>query len=279
MLIDDSHLKLATSRPPLQKYMRDLWDRRFYIGAEARSKAFKIGQDTFLGRAWIFIDPFLQVSIYAIVFGMILKVSRGMDNFVGFLVLGVVYFGMFSHGINGGAGLIRKSKSFINTFDFPAASVVLSSILRQLLDNTVPGITAVLIAIAFQWQEPIHWAIILVIPLFFLIHLFLVGVTLIIARVTEQLPDFSKLVSVGVRGLFFLSGVFFPVTRFDFHPVLHWIVVLNPIYQFLHSIRSCVLEGIVPGLATWAYIFLTSILILSFGIVFFWRAEGTYGRN
>lgn len=276
VLIEDGLLFSLQSRPPIRQYTKDLWGRRHFIKAQARAKSLRTGQDTFLGRLWIILTPVISIAIYSFVFGVVLNVSRGMENFVGFLTLGVVYFGFFTKSISSGSGLIRSSRNMIAAFSFPNASLALSAVLRQFVDNLTPAVVAVLGCVLLQLDQPIHWTIIFVLPLFLLIHIFGLGVCFIGARATAFIPDLKSIISVVNRGLFFVSGVFFTIERFETNDLVTKIVEANPIYQFLQAIRNCVMAGQVPSLQTWAYISIWSFGLLIFGYWYFWRAEERY---
>ena len=276
IIVDDEGLGLLVSKPRFFSYLKSAWLKRHFSIAYARARALSTGRDRYLGSLWIVLDPVFQVAIYGLIFGLILNVSRGIDNFIGFLIIGVVYFGFFQKGINAGSGLIQSSRSLISSFYFPKVLLVVAEIVRAVINNFIPAILAIVFAVFFQLDQPLHWTIIFVIPLFFLIHFFIFGAELIIARMTAFIPDLKSLVSLFMRGMFFLSGVFFTISRFEASPVITTLVELNPVYQFLMAVRNCVLIGDIPTLEVWAYLTAWSFGLILFGLVFFWTAEERY---
>lgn len=276
ILIEDFNLRQLKSRAPFFQYLAQLWRQRHFIYAQARSTAFSTGRDRYLGGLWELLDPIFQVSVYAVIFGLVLNISRGMDNFIGFLVIGVIYFGFLSTGLGAGSGLIKNSRGLISSFNFPRAALVFSTTLKNLFNSIMSAVLAVIVAILFQLGEPIHWTAVLVIPLFLLIQVFGFGVTCFVARATAFVPDLQSLVNLVRRGLFFVSGVFFTISRFDTNPTLQVIVEANPLYQFLMAVRSCVLEGVIPPLSIWIYLSVWSFGLAITGILFFWQAEERY---
>ncbi|WP_158014559.1 ABC transporter permease [Corynebacterium sp. HMSC062E11] len=276
ILVDDSKLHGLQPRPKFLTYLKQIWRRRFFIWSEAKSKSLKDGQDMFLGNLWIILNPLIQVGIYALVFGMILKTSRGMENFIGFLVIGVIYFGFLSRGINSGVGLIKAERGMITSFQFPKASLVISHTVRQFVDNAPAAIIGICIALLFQPHKLPTWSLLLVPPLYFLLHIFNAGAAFFIARSTAFVPDLRGIVNLMMRGLFFVSGVFFSIDRFDGNPKLKHIVELNPLYQYLSAFRTCVLEGQSPSLHVWLYLTVWSVSLFCVGLIYFWRAEERY---
>lgn len=276
VLVDAKRLTPLLSRPRLGEYLLSVWDSRNFIVLDARTKANSNGRDTFLGRVWIVLDPLLQTAFYGFIFGMVLHVSRGMENFPGFLALGVVFFRITTRGINSGIGLVRRSKALISSFHFPRAAVPLGETLKNAFDGLAPALIAVLLALLWQHDQPVSWTVVLVVPIYFLIQLFSFGCCLIVARATAFIPDLRSVVTLVTRALFFLSGVFFSIERFVTHPDLALAMKLNPVYQFLSSVRLVVLDGAVPSVAVWLYLLLWSVGLSFIGFIYFWEAEGRY---
>ncbi|NMF31962.1 ABC transporter permease [Corynebacterium ammoniagenes] len=276
VIVDDESLQQLYARENLSLYLRTLWQRRHFIWADTKSKSLSSGNGTYLGMVWVLLDPLLRVAVYALVFGLILKVDRGMDNFIGFLMIGVIFFGFFTAGITSGGNLIQRSRSLINSFNFPKISLAVSLVLRQFVDHIVPGTVAVIGSLAFQWEKGLSISIIGIIPIFFLVHLFAFGCICFAARASAFFPDITKILNLVNRALFFTSGVFFTIERFDTHPLLTTIVEINPIYQFLMAARTCVMDGALPSLDVWIYLSTWSIVMALAGFLYFWQAEERY---
>ena len=274
--VDRSNLHLLSSRPNLRQYLSSIWQTRNFTLLSARTRANQNGTDTFLGRVWIVLDPLLQTAFYGFIFGVILQVSRGMDNFPGFLALGIVFFGITTRGIVSGGNLVRRSRSLISSFNFPRASVVIGETIKNAIDGVVPAIVGIFLALLWQLDKPVGWTVVLVVPIYILAQLFSLGCCFIVARSTAFVPDLKPIFNLLKRALFFLSGVFFSIERFVNHPTLELLMKLNPVYQFLHAIRTAVLDAEVPETFTWLYLLSWSIGLLVIGFVYFWEAEGRY---
>lgn len=276
VFVNDDNLKPLSARPNISNYLFELWKFRFFIRTDAFGKAFSAGRDTYLGKIWLILEPLLQVSVYFFVFGIILKTDRGIENFIGFLVIGVIFFGFVSKSITSGNLLIQQSHRLISSFRFPRASIVISRGLRSFYDNLIPAFTAVAIAILLQDTVTLRWENFLVIPLFLMLSLFNLGITFFVARATAFVPDLNALFKLLSRALFFTSGVFFSIERFNANPFIANLVEANPIYRFLMMLRECILNGQAPTLTDWTYVSLWSLFLVTFGFFYFWKSEERY---
>ena len=277
-IVNAASLQSLQTRPSFAEYCRQLWDRRAFIWTDARFKALRTTKDYRLWRTWLVLQPLLDVAFYAFLFGLILKTSRGIDNFVGFLILGVIFMRMIVGQMTQGIMLIRNSRGMIQTFSFPKASLAISQTLRSMLDNILPGVMAVLMALAAQHFSPLNWSIVLVIPLFALLHIFGCGLMLVTARLTAVIPDARALINFFSQAWFFLSGVMFSIDRFVNHPTLHEAMTANPAYMFLTAIRGSVLYQAPPTLETWGTLIAWSTGTFLVGMIYFWQAEARYVR-
>lgn len=276
LTVDSSGLRRLNVRPPLTLYLKQLWARRFFIVTDARYRAFRTAKSYNLWRFWLIAQPLLDAAMYGLIFGFLLKTSRGVENFLGFLLIGVTFFNFISSMVSGGQSLVQTSRNLIQAFSFPKAAIVLSQSLRYLIDSLPALIIAVVIGLAAQWEKPVSWTVLLVVPLVVLMWLFGTGLMFFVARLTAFLPDLKVIISVGIRAWFFSSGVFFPLERFAHSPILYEIFSLNPGYIFLTAVRDCVLYANVPSVSTWLTLAAWGVGMILAGTIFFWMAEEKY---
>ena len=274
--IDSVGLHPVSFRPRFTRYLSDLWGRRYFIWEEAKGKSSTTNRELILGRAWNVINPLLNSAMYGLIFGLLLKTSRGIENFIGYLIIGLVFFGFMRQGLTAGAGLIQSSRGLVSSFSFPRAALAVSVTTKNFLQNITPGLVAICFGLAFQFPDVVKPTAILVVPLYFLIHLFACGLTLIVARMTAFIPDLKSLLNLVSRAWFYTSGVFFSFDRFTTNASVQQVLELNPAFQYLKAVRGVVLYGEVPTLKAWAYMASCALLCLGFGLVYFWRAEARY---
>lgn len=276
--VNISDLQPLQSRPGFITYCRQLWARRHFILADAKAKALRTTKDYRLWRVWLVLQPVLDVAFYGFLFGFLLKTAHGVENFPGFLILGVIFMRMMVALLTQGSMLLRNSRAMMQTFQFPRASLVISQALRTMFDNVLPAIVALVMALVFQLDKPLNWTIVFVVPLFFLIHIFGTGLMFFSARLTAEIPDTRAIINFLSQAWFFLSGVMFSVDRFVDHPIVREFMTANPGYIFLTAIRDSVLYGEVPSLNTWAILLAWTFGTFAAGLIYFWAAEEKYVR-
>src|SRR4029079_1726983 len=118
--------------PSLPAYVRSLWARRHFALSLAAAKAYARNQGSYLGQLWALLTPLMWAGVYLLVFGGLLGTSRGVDNFVGFLVVGVFLFHFTSACVVAGSRAIVGNQSLITSLQLPRALLPVATVLSEL---------------------------------------------------------------------------------------------------------------------------------------------------
>lgn len=272
-------LQRVGARPGFADYLHRLWAYRRFIAYDAKSRVMSGNRRDRLGSIWLILNPVLNGLTYYLIFGLLLKTGGGIENFIGYLVIGVFLFQFSSRAITNGARSVQQNRSVIQAFSFPRASLPIAVNLRELLANIPVFIVMMLIVLLAPPTEAITWKWVLIIPALTLQWVFNLGVGLILARVISKVNDVVHLLSFALRAWMYASAVFYSYERFIDHPALLRIVELNPLFNVLDIVRDCLLYAQLPSWQSWAVLSCWAVGTLAVGTVFFWRAEETYGRG
>lgn len=276
--VDLVRLRRIGQRPGLADYILQMWDRRSFVMFDAQARVQNEHNNNRLGSAWLILTPLLTGFSYFLVFGLLLDTSKGIPNFIGYLVIGVFTFSMTTRSITGGAKSLSSNKSMIRAFQFPRAALPLAVNLRELIANVPVMLVMLVIIILAGPNEAITWRWILMVPAILLQFIFNLGISLILARMIFKIPDIGMLLSFVMRLWLYMSAVFFSASRWDSFPLLAKIMDFNPIYIVITIIRDSVLYETTPSMRSWVILGLWALVALAVGTVVFWRGEETYGR-
>ncbi|WP_193081464.1 ABC transporter permease [Brevibacterium aurantiacum] len=266
-------------RTSLSSYLAALWNRRHFIIAESRAKMSSSTRKNILGYGWLFLNPLLSVLAFWFIFGFILQTQKGVPNFLGFLVVGVFFFGYTGKCMTGGTGAIRSGASMIKGFQFPRAALPISTVVRNFLDFMPTLLVMVIVLAVVPPLEVITWRVILVIPVIVLQTIFNVGLACFLARLGHKIPDLTNFMSIVSRFWLYGSGVFFSIEdRLDNHPALLAAMQYNPMHAYLTLVRNSLLYGVDSDPKMWIVGTVWAFGLLIVGFLFFWRGEENYGR-
>ena len=266
-------------RTSLRSYLSALWNRRHFIIAESMAKMSGSTRTTLLGYGWLFLNPLLSVMAFWFIFGFILQSSKGIDNFLGYLVIGVFFLQYTGKSLTGGTNSIRSGASMIKGFQFPRAALPISTVVRNFLDFIPTVAVMALLIVVIPPAEVITWRVVLVLPVIILQTIFNVGLACLLARIGHKVPDLSNLMSIVSRFWLYGSGVFFSIEdRLADHPLILSAMQFNPMHAYLTLTRNSLLYGVDSPVWMWAMGTVWAFGLLIVGFLFFWRGEESYGR-
>ncbi|TFI50254.1 ABC transporter permease [Micrococcus endophyticus] len=277
--VDGARLRRVGARPGLGQYIRSLWDYRSFILFDSRSRIAGANSVNALGRVWMVLNPILDGAAYFLVFGLLLGTGRGIENFLGYLVIGVFLFRYTSGAITAGSRSISGNLSIVRAFRFPRATLVIATNMRELLLFVPTLITMVVLVLTIPPAEDITWRWLLLIPLLALQTLFNIGASLLLSRFVAHWADLSNLIAFGTRIWLYLSAVFFSIERFEHVPALVTAMHLNPMYCVLDIARQSLLYAEAADPMRWIVLGAWTAVLLVVGILVFWSAEETYGED
>ncbi|WP_024817801.1 ABC transporter permease [Arthrobacter sp. 31Y] len=279
LAVDMRRLTRVGARPGFLEYLVQLWDFREFIFYDARARVQSGTRRDRLGSAWLLLNPIFNGLTYYVIFGLLLQTGHGIENYVGYLVIGIFIFQGTSGAITSGARSIHSNKAVVQAFNFPRATLPIGVNIREMMSD-VPLILAMLLIITLVPPvEKITWLWLLIIPAIILQSIFNLGVSLILARVISRVHDATHLIPFFMRAWMYGSAIFYSYERFVTHPDVLAIMKLNPLFNVIDIVRSCVLYAQAPTWQSWATLAVWALGTLLVGMIFFWHGEESYGRG
>jgi teichoic acid transport system permease protein len=271
-------------RPPLKTYIREIWGRRHFAFELAKSRFRAQNEANRLGMAWVVLNPLIQAGVYGLIFGVLLQKANRPDNYVAFLTTGVFTFNYFSTCFSDGSKSLVTNRGLVRTLHFPRAVLPIATVLQKTLELGAMIIVMAIIVMFTGELPQIDW--LLIIPTYAAMALFCTGVAFLAARLTVHLRDLTQLIPFITRIIFYMSGLFYVISTQVGDGVFGRILKANPLNVYISLIRYSMLEGlrgakngieITP--TTWLMAFGYGAVLFVVGFIFFWQAEGLYGRD
>ncbi|MEE2528794.1 ABC transporter permease [Pseudarthrobacter sp. J75] len=279
MSVDMRALRRVGARPAFLDYLVQLWDFRQFIAYDAHARVQSGTRKDRLGSAWLVLNPVFNGLTFYIIFGMLLNTSRGIENYVGYLVIGIFIFQFSSGSIISGARSISNNKSVVQAFNFPRAALPIGANVRELITAVPLVIAMLLLIVLLPPVEAITPLWLLILPAILLQAMFNLGIGLILARIISKINDVGHLLPFLMRAWMYGSAVFYSYERFIDHPEILQAMKLNPLFNVINIVRDCLLYNTVPSWESWAMLAVFALGALSIGIFFFWQGEESYVRN
>ena len=241
-------LEPASARPPALKYLRMLWQRRQFITGFATASNVAMYSEARLGQLWQVLTPLLNAAVYFLIFGVLLHISRGVPDYITFLVTGIFVFNFTQRVCITSSVVMRDNLPLIRALPFPRGSLPLGYVVIE-LQQLLLSFT-VLFVIILAYGEPLTWYWLLT-PLVLVFQtLFNVGCAFILARWGSGFDDVSQLLPFIIRTWMYASGVIFSISTslalvpgqsLYNHKHLAYLLQINPAAVYITLIRNSLL--------------------------------------
>lgn len=263
--------------PPLGPYLRDSWNYKDFMVSLAYADARSHHVDTALGNLWQLLNPTLLIGVYYLIFGVIFDVTRGLDNYIGFLAIGVFMFTFTRSSMSSGARAILNNRSLMQSIRFPRVVLPMATVFAEFI-IFLPSIVVVVV-VAIATGEPFGLPWLLLAPLLAVQLVFNAGLAMIASCLTARYRDLEELLPFLLRLWFYMSGVLYPVDRVGDALGSSWQAVFeaNPAHVYLSIGRDALLENSTSA-AQWLLAVAWAVVSLGVGLVFFKRDELEYGN-
>ena len=254
--------------------------RYMFLMSELIKRDFKVKyKRSVLGVLWSLLYPVLMMAVMAIVFSQMFKFKTEGTNYVVYLMTGLIMFNYFSEASNeamvsvvGNFNLINKV--YIPKYIFPFCKCIFVGI--NFLLTLIPWFAIILLT-QFGLGEyacDLNWYYFFIPYILLCFFLFTAGVGLILSCISVFLRDIIYIYGVIITIWNYLTPIFYSI---DIIPTkLQGIFKLNPLYQFITSLRTIVLEEHMPSLAMIGTITGWAVVIFTLGVIIFKKNQDKY---
>ena len=228
---------------------------------------------SFLGILWSFINPLLQVLVYALVFPYIMKVET--ENYLIFLICGIIPWTWFVTSISQGTTSITNNSNLIKKVYFPREilpiSVVTSGLVNFLISCIIILIFVLLGGLAISWH-------LIFLPLIVIIqYLFTLALIFVLSAINVYVKDVEYIVSFIINMLFYATPILYTTEMFS-GPIL-WIFRLNPLAHLINAYRDVFYVHHIPNLVNLGILLGVSILLVVICYIIFKKLEKRFAEE
>jgi teichoic acid transport system permease protein len=266
------------ARLPVWEYLRRLWVGRDFLLQMPRSHLRAQTLGTALGGVWHVLNPLMYAALYYAVFGLLFQADRAVDNYAGFLIVGLFAFLFTSRTVIAGANSITSNVTLISQVRFPRVALPLAATAAEVVSHTV-ALAALLGLLLLLGETPTAaW---LLLPIVVGMQtIFNLGLALVAARMAFHFRDIQNFLPHLLRFWMYGSGVFFTTNllaeRVDVGSHLLTAFQLNPAYVFVTLTRGALLDGQAADAWLWTTAAGWALLSVVAGFLFFRAREAEY---
>lgn len=221
----------------------------------------------YLGVLWQFLNPFIQISIYWLIFGLGFRKGHPVDDVPYFLwlVVGLIPWFFITPSILQGSNSIYAKVNLVSKMKFPVSVLPTVSIVSNTFNFLVMLILMGIILVVNKVNPGMY---LIQLPYYLLcLYVFLFSVTLLFSTISVLVRDFQLMLQSMIRMIFYVTPILW--VPGDLPNIIEQILKLNPVYYLIVGFRYTFLEKtwFFEDMAYTYYFWITSLLILFVGAV------------
>lgn len=211
---------------------KELWRYRelfyFFTWRDVKVKY----KQTVLGFLWAILQPLVMMTVFVIFFAKGLNVPT--DNLPApiFYFVGLMFWNLFSSGLNSSANSMVSNADIIKKIYFPRLIIPFSGVLVALFDFLMTMIPFIGLLLFYQFSATkltISLDILYLIPAALTLTVITtIGLGCTLAAWNVKYRDFRYIVPFMTQFLLFVTPVIYPVTMFENIPFIKYLLAVNP---------------------------------------------------
>ena len=214
------------------KVFKNLYNYRELLKTNVKKEIRGKYKNSFLGVLWSFLNPLLQIMVYAIVFPLILRNTQ--ENYVIFLCCGLIPWTFFSTTISKAAFTMVENGNIIKKVYFPREILPISVVTSE----TVNFLISTIIIIGFVvfgglgiTKYIIFYPIVLLAQ-----YLLLLAIALVVSSISVYIRDLQHLIGVALQLLFYAAPIVYAPESIPAN--FAWILKINPMTYIINGYRD-----------------------------------------
>ena len=209
---------------------------------------------SFLGVLWSFLNPLLQIAVYAIVFPLIMK--SNLPNYTVFLCCGLIPWNFFSAAISRTSFTMVENGNIIKKVYFPREVLPISVETSEAINFIIS--TIIILAFVLGYGMGLSKFLIFY-PLVLLVqYILLIGISFIVSSVTVYFRDLQHFIGIALQLLFYATPIVYAPNTIPEN--FQWILKFNPMTYVINGYRDIFYYKQMPDLSS-------MVMVLGIGLI------------
>jgi lipopolysaccharide transport system permease protein len=252
----------------------ELWAHRELIYFLTKRELQIRYKQSFFGIGWAILQPLVFAFVFALFFGLVLKVQVPGDiPYPVFAVAGIVPWQFTSQAITAGSASLVLDADLISKVYFPRLALPISKALGLILDLAIALVVVVIVTLAYGVSIS---SMVYLVPAFLLLGVITsFALATLLSALNVKYRDVQVLVPTLVQILFFASPVLYSGTIVGqtSGEIWSYLYYINPMASVLDGTRWALLDQPAPSVAKVLISIASASVLLVGAVLYFRRAE------
>lgn len=236
------------------KFFKSLYEYRELLKTSISKDVRGKYKNSVLGILWSFLNPLLQIAVYAIVFPLIMK--SNLPNYTVFLCCGLIPWNFFSAAISRTSFTMVENGNIIKKVYFPREILPISVVTSEAINFIIS--TIIILAFVLGYGMGLNKFLIFY-PLVLLVqYILLIGISFIVSSVTVYFRDLQHFIGIALQLLFYATPIVYAPNTIPEN--FQWILKFNPMTYVINGYRDIFYYKQMPDLSS-------MVMVLGIGLI------------
>ncbi|WP_303021353.1 ABC transporter permease [Faecalibaculum rodentium] len=232
---------------------------------------------SFLGVLWSFINPLLQVVVYWIVFPYLMGRAADGENYLIYLITGLIPWTFFLTTVSGGTTVIKANSGIIKKVYFPREILPISTVASGLVNFFISCVIIVL----FLLGSGVGVAVTIIqVPVIALVEAMLaLGIVFILSALDAYIQDIENIVQFILNMMLYGSPIIYHLSQFSNAGLLYRLISLNPMTVLINAYRDAFMYHTWVNWESLGMVALLSLILVIIGYNIFRKLEKGFAEK
>ncbi len=256
----------------IKRFISDLKKYSKYIAYSTRSQLKAEVTGSYLSWIWLFLEPICFMLIYTFIAIVVFKSK--VEYFPIFVFIGLTIWSFFNKTLIASVRLVLANRDTVTKVYVPKFILLIT----KMCVNSVKFFISFSLVIVCMiiYQVPISLNVLYFIPIFIVLFIITFGVSSLFMHFGVFVQDLSNITNIGLRLLFYASGVFFALDTRVPEPYNRILIDCNPIALIITQCRDVLLYKTPMNFELVGIWLLLGLIISYIGIKTIYKYENTY---
>ncbi len=257
----------------MKRFFNELYAYREMLKSLVRKDLKTRYKGSFLGFLWTFINPLMQLAIYALIFPFLMRVEE--KNYAMFLFVALLPWLFFSTSLQTSTDCIVENYNLVKKIYFPRQVLPLSVATGGLV-NYIYGLLVVLVGLIIA-RIPLTWNILFLPLLLLILYVTVSGFCLMFSAMNVYIRDLEHIVNIVTMAWFYATPIVYPLTMLP--DWLQNILLLNPMTPLVQGFRNVIYYGTAPNWMELGIAAIEAAIIFTAGVFIFHKLEPGFAEE
>ena len=227
-----------------------------------------------LGFLWTYINPLMQILVYAFVFSQIFR--SGIEKFHLYLIVSMFPFNFFTGGVIQGLGSIRYQGDLVKKVYFPRQILPIVSLTVNFVNMLISFLIIYSILLVSGWGIDLKLQVWLL-PVMVIEYFFALGLALMLSAVEVYFRDIEHIVTVLMMIWMYVTPMFYGIDIIPekFLPVFY----CNPMLYVIGMYQQILYYKVAPNMVYMARGAGFAVAVMAIGSVIFKVLEKRFAEE